>query len=29
MKAVTIMSLGDVLRLMEKDNGERRNPESF
>ena len=26
IKAVTIMSLEDVLRLMEKDNGERRNP---
>src|SRR5947209_18024489 len=25
IKAVTIMSLEDVLRIMEKDNGERRN----
>jgi hypothetical protein len=29
MKAVTIMSLEDVLRVMEKDNGERRNPEKY
>ena len=29
MKAVTIMSLEDVLRMMEKDNGERRNPEKY
>jgi hypothetical protein len=28
-KAVTIMSLEDVLRLIEKDNGERRNPEKY
>src|SRR5690242_15876069 len=27
IKAVTIMSLEDVLRIMEKDSGERRNPE--
>jgi len=26
MKAVTIMSLDDVLEIMEKDNGQRRNP---
>jgi hypothetical protein len=29
MKAVTIMSLEDVLRIQEKDNGERRNPEKY
>lgn len=29
MKAVTIMSLEDVLRVMEKDAGERRNPEKY
>ena len=29
MKAVTIMSLEDVLRVMEKDSGERRNPEKY
>jgi hypothetical protein len=29
IKAVTIMSLEDVLRVMEKDNGERRNPEKY
>jgi hypothetical protein len=29
LKAVTIMSLEDVLRMMEKDNGERRNPEKY
>ena len=29
MKAVTIMSLDDVLRIMEKDSGERRNPEKY
>jgi hypothetical protein len=29
MKAVTIMSLEEVLRTMEKDNGERRNPEKY
>lgn len=29
MKAVTIMSLDDVLRVMEKDNGQRRNPEKY
>ena len=29
IKAVTIMSLEDVLRMMEKDNGERRNPEKY
>jgi hypothetical protein len=28
-KAVTIMSLDDVLKVMEKDNGERRNPEKY
>jgi hypothetical protein len=28
-KAVTIMSLDDVLRIKEKDNGERRNPEKY
>jgi hypothetical protein len=28
-KATTIMSLEDVLRIMEKDNGERRNPEKY
>jgi hypothetical protein len=29
MKAVTIMSLEDVLKNMEKDDGERRNPEKY
>ena len=29
IKAVTIMSLEDVLRAMEKDDGERRNPEKY
>jgi len=29
IKAITIMSLEDVLRIMEKDNGERRNPEKY
>src|SRR6476661_4020519 len=29
MKAISIMSLEDVLRIMEKDNGERRNPEKY
>jgi len=29
VKAVTIMSLEDVLRIKEKDNGERRNPEKY
>jgi hypothetical protein len=29
IKAVTIMSLEDVLRVMEKDDGERRNPEKY
>ena len=29
MKAVTIMSLEDVLREMEKDDGKRRNPEKY
>jgi len=29
MKAVTIMSLEDVLKIMEKDNGQRRNPEKY
>lgn len=29
IKAVTIMSLEDILRAMEKDNGERRNPEKY
>jgi hypothetical protein len=29
MKAVTIMSLEDVLRIMEKDDGKRRNPEKY
>jgi hypothetical protein len=28
-KAVTIMSLEDILKIMEKDNGERRNPEKY
>jgi Spy/CpxP family protein refolding chaperone len=28
-KAVTIMSLEDILRIMEKDSGERRNPEKY
>lgn len=28
-KAVTIMSLEDVLRILEKDSGERRNPEKY
>jgi hypothetical protein len=29
IKAVTIMSLEDVLRLLENDSGERRNPEKY
>src|ERR1039457_4192603 len=29
IKAITIMSLEDVLRAMEKDSGERRNPEKY
>jgi hypothetical protein len=29
MKAVTIMSLDDVLRQLENDSGERRNPEKY
>ncbi len=29
IKATTIMSLEDVLRIMEKDSGERRNPEKY
>ncbi len=29
MKATTIMSLEDVLRIMENDSGERRNPEGY
>jgi hypothetical protein len=29
IKAVTIMSLEDVLRIIENDNGERRNPEKY
>jgi hypothetical protein len=29
IKAVTIMSLEDVLKTIEKDNGERRNPEKY
>ena len=29
IKAVTIMSLEDVLKVMEKDSGERRNPEKY
>jgi hypothetical protein len=29
IKAVTIMSLEDVLRVLEKDDGERRNPEKY
>ncbi|HEX4164120.1 MAG TPA: DUF3500 domain-containing protein [Bryobacteraceae bacterium] len=29
IKAVTIMSLEDVLRVIENDNGERRNPEKY
>lgn len=29
IKAVTIMSLEEVLRIMEKDNGARRNPEKY
>jgi hypothetical protein len=29
IKAVTIMSLEDVLRIIEKDNGEHRNPEKY
>src|SRR3954466_9595262 len=28
-KAVTIMSLEDILKTMEKDDGERRNPEKY
>ncbi|MBC7925179.1 MAG: DUF3500 domain-containing protein [Bryobacteraceae bacterium] len=29
IKATTIMSLEDVLRILEKDSGERRNPEKY
>jgi Protein of unknown function (DUF3500) len=29
IKAVTIMSLDDVLKVMERDSGERRNPEKY
>jgi len=29
IKATTIMSLEDILRLMEKDSGDRRNPEKY
>src|SRR5438093_8820031 len=29
IKAVTIMSLEDVLRIIENDSGERRNPEKY
>jgi hypothetical protein len=29
IKAVSIMSLEDVLRILEKDSGERRNPEGY
>ncbi len=29
IKAHTIMSLDDILRIMEKDNGERRNPDKY
>jgi len=29
IKAVTIMSLEDVLKTMEKDNGEKRNPDGY
>jgi hypothetical protein len=29
IKAVTIMSLDDILRIMENDSGERRNPEKY
>src|SRR5512140_2115618 len=29
IKAITIMSLEDVLKEMEKDSGERRNPEKY
>jgi len=29
IKAVTIMSLEDVLKVMERDSGERRNPEKY
>jgi len=29
MKAVTIMSLDEVLKMIEKDNGQRRNPEKY
>jgi hypothetical protein len=29
IKAVSIMSLEDVLRILEKDSGERRNPEKY
>jgi hypothetical protein len=29
IKAMTIMSLEDVLKMMEKDSGERRNPEKY
>jgi len=28
-KAITIMSLEDILRIIEKDSGERRNPEGY
>ena len=28
-KAITIMSLEDILRILEKDSGERRNPEKY
>ena len=29
IKAISIMSLDDVLRILENDNGERRNPEGY
>src|SRR5437762_6853142 len=29
IKAVSIMSLEDVLKIMEKDNGDRRNPDGY
>src|SRR5260370_7085391 len=29
IKAVTIMSLEDVLKILENDSGERRNPEKY
>src|SRR5437763_10563685 len=29
MKALTVMSLEDVLKVMENDNGQRRNPEKY